>query len=224
MAKILLVEDDESMRDSIIQALSNENYQVESVGNGIDGLERLQTYGYDLAIVDWGLPGLSGLELCKQYKGSEGRCLILMLTGKASQLEKETGFQAGVDDYLTKPFSLRELLARVRSLLRRAGQAPSNSVLRAHDIEVDVSALRVAKAGTPLQLSKKELALLILFMRNAGQVFGAEALLQGAWPEHRGATTETVRTHLKTLRRKIDSLDQPSLIETVHGVGYRFKP
>lgn len=222
MAKILIVEDDEDMLISLTQALKAENHAIEGVSEGDEGLERLQVYDYDLAILDWGLPGLEGPEICKRYRSSGGKTLILMLTGKAAVTDREAGLDSGADDYLAKPFNVRELTARVRSLLRRSGSASaSNETYKAGNVELNSASCRVTKAGTELNLSRKEYSLLETFMKDPKRVFSVDVLLRDVWSDTPDASAATVRTHIKTLRKKIDTENEDTLIETVHGVGYR---
>jgi two-component system response regulator MprA len=224
MAKILVVDDDEDLLISIRQTLKAENHTIETVSEGNEALNRMQVYDYDLAILDWGLPDIEGIELCKRYRQAGGKTLILMLTGKASVSEKEAGLDAGADDYLSKPFNIKELNARVRSLLRRAGSTTDNDKeLQIADIKLNAQACRVTKDGKELSLSRKELLLLQMFMSDPNRVYSVDVLLRDVWNDTPSATPATVRTHIKTLRQKIDSEGQPTLIDTVHGVGYRLR-
>ena len=211
MAKILIVEDDEDLLESVSKVLKSENHAIEAVSEGDEALQRLQVYDYDLAIVDWGLPGIEGTEICRRYRAGGGQALILMLTGKSSVAERETGLDSGADDYLSKPFNMRELTARVRALLRRAGSLPSESdVLRIKDIELNSASCKVTKNGQEITLSRKEYALL-------------EGLLRDVWSDTPDASAATVRTHIKTLRKKIDNEGEDTIIDTVHGVGYKLQ-
>lgn len=221
MAKILVIEDDDELCQGISSSLAAEHYIVEAVKDGSDGFERMRSYQYDLVIADWGLPGMTGVDLCKRYRSAGGQGLVLMLTGRATLADKEAGFEAGVDDYITKPFTMRELLARVRSLLRRAGQLPQSQTLALRDIVLDPELLRVTKGGADVKMTRKELLLLEAFLRNPERVFSSEALLKAAWGEDTDATDSTLRTHLKTLRKKLDDEGKPSIIQSVHGVGYK---
>lgn len=222
MAKILIVEDDEDLLISLRQTLKAENHAIEAVTEGDEGLERLQVYDYDLAIIDWGLPGLPGTEICKRYRDGGGKALILMLTGKAATAEREEGLDSGADDYLAKPFNVRELTARVRALLRRAGSAPTNKdILKIRNLELNSASCEVTKDNKPLTLSRKEFALLETFLKDPKRVFSVDVLLRDIWSDTPNASADTVRTHIKTLRKKIDTQDQATLIDTVHGVGYR---
>jgi two-component system OmpR family response regulator len=174
---------------------------------------------YDLVILDWMLPGRSGTEICRDYRARGGSAPILMLTAKAEVDDRAEGLDSGADDYLTKPFHPKEFSARVRALLRRP-QSVMAKTLKAADIELDPSQIKVFKAGQQIHLLPKEFALLELFLRYPTQVFSAEALLDRVWNTDSSASLDTVRTYIKTLRKKIDNNPKDSLIRTVHGVGY----
>ncbi len=224
MAKILVVEDDDDLLETLSQLLKAENHVVETVSEGDEGLQRLQVYDYDLAIVDWGLPGLEGIEVCRQYRAGGGKALILMLTGKSSVTERGEGLDSGADDFLSKPFNLRELAARVRALLRRAGSVPSQGqVLKTANVEMSTGSHRVTKGGTEITMSRKEYALLECFLRDPNRVYSVDILLRDIWSDTPYASAATVRTHVKTLRKKIDTDGNETLIETVHGVGYKLR-
>jgi len=196
---------------------------AEVVHTGPDGRERLLFYEYDLVILDWDLPTISGLDICKEFRSRGGKTPVIILTGKGQLQEKETGLDAGADDYLTKPFEMRELMARVRSLLRRP-TGYSDTVLEVGDIVLDQTIFRVTRGGEEIRLLPKEFALLEFFMRHKGQQFSAEAVLNRVWPSESDATPESFRTCLKRLRQKIDVEGRPSIIEFVHGLGYRIDP
>lgn len=224
MAKILIVEDDEDLLESLSDVVKSENHVVESITEGDEGLQRLLVYDYDLAILDWGLPGLNGIEICKRYRAAGGSTLILMLTGKSSVSERGEGLDAGADDYLNKPFNVRELMARVRALLRRTGSVPStNLVLQCRNVALNPASHMVTKDGEEVTLSRKEYALLEQFMRAPNRVFSVDHLLRDIWRDTPGTTAATVRTHIKTLRKKIDTDGAETIIDNVHGVGYRLR-
>jgi DNA-binding response OmpR family regulator len=222
MAKILIVEDELDLAGPVRDWLARESNTVEIVADGSEALECLRLYKYDVIILDLMLPGLNGMEICRQFRARGGTTPILMLTAKGSVEDKEAGLDIGADDYLTKPFSLKELAARVRALLRRPPDVSSN-ILTVADIALDPSANNVTKAGKEIHLLPKEFSLLEFFMRHPNQVFSAEALIDRVWQSDSDALSDTIRTHIKTLRRKIDSKGKPSLIATVHGVGYKLE-
>jgi DNA-binding response OmpR family regulator len=223
MAKVLVVEDNRELASMINDWLVFEHYEVEFAYTGSDGMEMLQHYLYDAIILDWELPNKSGIEICRDFRSSGKMTPILMLTGKSEIDDKEMGLDAGADDYLTKPFHMKELGARLRAIIRRAANAPSN-VLKAGDIELNPTTFEVTKGGAPIDLLKREFALLEFFMRNPNRVFSAEALLDRVWTSESDATAEALRTTLGRLRKKIDTPKADSLIKTVHGVGYKLQP
>ena len=220
MAKILVVEDDLTVCTIIKDWLTHQHHTVEISHNGLEADHYLKTYQYDVIVLDWGLPDLSGVELCKRYKSSGGRAPVLMLTGKHDIEDKEEGFNAGADDYLTKPFDIKELSARIRALLRRPTNVYDN-ILSIRNVSLDPNNHIATKDGEPIKLTPKEFAVLEFFMRNPSKVFKADALLDHVWNSEAGSGPETVRTCIKRLRRQIDTEGQSSIIENVHGVGYK---
>jgi len=202
--------------------LGEDGYQVELVDNGAAAQERLGKQPYDVLIVDWGLPDIAGTDLCKQYRDGGGSASILMLTGRGAITDKEEGLDAGADDYLTKPFHPRELSARLRALLRRPRELRDN-ILQAADITLDPGAARVTRAGKEVNLLPKEFALLEFLMRNPNQVFAADVLLDKVWSKESENSPDTVRVHITKLRSKIDKEGEPSIIRTVHRVGYKLE-
>lgn len=222
MAKILLVEDEPDFSELIAGWLKNDHYLIESVENGEDAMDRLRFYKYDLVILDWMLPGISGVDVCKRYRSSGGTTPILMLTAKRHVDEKEAGLDAGADDYLTKPFELKELSARIRALLRRPS-AFSGNVLKVGNLVLESNSFKVTRDGEDIQLLPKEFALLEFLMRHPNQVFSAEAILDRVWSSDSEASPETIRTYIKRLRKKLDVEGTPSLLCTVHGVGYKLE-
>lgn len=219
MAKIVVVEDDKDLVNLIKGILSVERHTVDSVHDGHEALTIIQMHPYDLVILDWMLPGRTGTEICKDYRARGGSAPILMLTAKSTIDDRAEGLDSGADDYLTKPFHPKEFSARVRALLRRP-QSVMSKTLKAADIELDPSQVKVFKANKEIHLLPKEFALLELFLRYPTQVFSAESLLDRVWNTDSSASLDTVRTYIKTLRKKIDTNPKESLIRTVHGVGY----
>jgi DNA-binding response OmpR family regulator len=221
MAKVLIVEDEPTLSEPIKAYLTtHEHHLVEVVTDGAEAMERLKFYKYDVIILDWMLPGLLGVEVCKQFRANGGTTPILMLTAKKQTQEKVFALDQGADDYLTKPFDVQEVSARVRALLRRP-QSVAGNILRARNVMLEPSTFRVSRDGQDVQLLPKEFALLEFFMRHPNQVFSAEALLDRVWSSDSDASPETIRTYIKRLRQKIDTQGQVSLISTVHGVGYK---
>lgn len=220
MAKILIIEDDEDHCKLVSQALRSENHTTEEAHDGKDGLHRMLSYSYDLIICDWMLPSMPGVEICKEYRKAGGTALVLMLTGKTKSEDIHTGLDAGADDYLGKPFFTRELLARVRALLRRAAKPATDKVLRCANIEFDPATLTVKKSGNEVKLSKKEIGLLTMFLKNPERVFSLDQL-RTLWTDSPDASEDTVRAHIKTLRKKLHDENEPEIIVNVHGQGYR---
>lgn len=224
MAKIFLIEDDPEISENVKDWLQAcENHIVEVSGDGHDGLEHLRFYQYDLIILDWDLPKVTGLEICNTFRSRGGNTPILFLTGKRELINKEAGFDAGADDYLTKPFNVRELAARVRALLRRPPSVMKGAVLQCRHVLLDPNAASVTASGTEVKVNAKEYALLEFFMRHPGQLFTAEALLDRVWKSDSDSTTEAITTVVKRLRKKLDVEGKQSIITTVHGLGYRLE-
>lgn len=220
MPKILIVEDDLQVAVSVKDWLLFEKYLVEHVTTGSQALDMIKAYDYDLVILDINLPMLSGLEVCRRYRDGGGSCPILMLTGQDAVDDRANGLDAGADDYLTKPFHLKELSARVRALLRRPGEIISN-VLTAGNLVLDSTKHSLTINGEQVHLPRMEFALLEFLMRHQDQIFNASTLLERVWTADSEKSPETIRTTIKKLRNKIDTDGLPSLIQNVHGVGYK---
>lgn len=221
MAKILIVEDDLDIATIVSRWLKHENHLVETSKDGEDAQMKLKLNQYDLIILDWMLPKITGVDLCKKFRANGGTTPILLLTAKSTIENKETGLDSGADDYLTKPFDLKELSARVRALMRRAGSLV-NKTIKIGDISLDASEHQVLVADKQVSLNPKEFALLEFLMRHPGQIFSGEALLSRVWQSDAQASSDTVRAHIKNLRKKIDLPGKASPISTVHGLGYKF--
>lgn len=222
MAKILIVDDDTNMANLVHDFLKLNNYVVDVLHTGKEALERIKFYPYDLIILDWGLPDLSGLDILKEFRTAGGDAKIIMMTGRTKIDEKESGLDAGADDYLTKPVDLRELTARVRALLRRPTQVTAQEI-KIKSLVLDPNALRVTKDGKDVTLAPREFALLEFFMRHPNEVFSADAILDRVWPTDSDASSTSLRTCIKKLRQKIDADDESSFITNISGVGYRFE-
>jgi two-component system, OmpR family, response regulator len=223
MAKILIVEDEPDLAEPIRAFLMHEHHLVEVVQDGAEALERLRFYKFDVIILDWNLPGMEGVDVCKEFRASGGTTPILMLTARKQTPEKIQALDAGADDYLTKPFEITEISARIRALLRRPAAVATSNILKIRNIQLEPSTFRVTRDGQDVQLLPKEFALLEFLMRHPNQVFSAEALLDRVWASESEASPETIRTYVKRLRQKLDSDGQPSIIGTVHGVGYKLE-
>ncbi|MCA9805078.1 MAG: response regulator transcription factor [Cyanobacteria bacterium HKST-UBA02] len=221
MAKILLVEDDEVLAEQIASYLAARGHIVEPVFDGLSAMEMLEAFKYDLLIIDWGLPGLAGVSVVEKLRARGEDMAILMLTGKDRIEEKETGFSAGADDYLTKPFDIRELAVRIQALLRRPEKFQAE-ILRSGDIELDQGRHRVTVGKEELSLQPKEFQLLEFLMRHQGEAVSSKDLLDYVWSSESAVSSETLYTYIRALRKKIASLGgDPNAIATVHGVGYR---
>lgn len=224
MAKVLIVEDDKQLSTLIVDFLQGEGHTAEPVYKGPQGLEHMQFYKYDVIILDWELPGgISGPEICKQYRSKGGKTPVLMLTGKKELEEKETGLDSGADDYLTKPFQLRELAARLRALLRRPAVVTSN-VLSAGDITLNPASRQVFRGDEEISMQPKEIALLEFLLRHPNTPFSSDAILDRVWPSESDAAPDTVRIQIMRLRNKIDVPGKESMIRTIHRVGYMLVP
>jgi len=222
MAKILLVEDDVSLVSELKEVLTEEGHALDVANDGLTALESLRAFVYDLVILDVNVPKLSGIEVCARFRTAGGTCPILMLTGLSEISDKEAGLDAGADDYLTKPFSARELLARIRALLRRSPIAAPVE-LRFKDLVVDVSKKTVRRGENEIKLWAKEYDVLVFLLKNTNHVFDTDALLSRVWPMEADISPEAIRQCIKRLREKIDVDGEPSLISTVKGFGYTIK-
>lgn len=220
MSKILIVEDDKELSDCLRLTLQAESFLVDVAVSGDTGLEALKFYKYDVVILDWELPVMSGVEICKQFRQGGGSTPIIMLTGRRTISDKEFGFETGCDDYLTKPFDLKELVVRVRALLRRPSEFIGD-ILRVGNVTLDTRLSSVQVRGNTISLQPMEYLLLEFLMRNYNQPFSPTALLDRVWKSNSDASVDTIRTYVKTLRRKIQDNDGTSILKTVHGFGYK---
>jgi DNA-binding response OmpR family regulator len=219
MAKILLVEDDADLAEVLGFSITSKGHSVQKVHSGQEALSLLRVYKYDVIILDWMMPEVTGIDVLKDYRAQGGKTPVLMLTAKDSVDDKETGLDCGADDYLTKPFHHRELLARVRALLRRPNST-AGTVLEAGGITLDPVTCRVTKDGEEIHLRPKVYSVLEFLMRHADQVFSADAILERVWMDDSLASTDTVRTHIKLLRKSIYR-EGKVLVENVRNRGYR---
>ena len=223
MAKILIVEDDDALSESLKAWLETEMHRVDIVSNGLTALEYLRTSQYDLVILDWNLPGCEGIDVCRDYRAAGGDAYIIMLTGQSDQGHKEHGLDTGADDYVTKPFDSRELAARIRALLRRPPNINSN-VVKVADLTLDMKSHQASIGGQPLKLMPLEFSLLEFMVRHSNEVFSCDTLLRRVWSADSEVGLESVYTCITRLRRKLKSGGRGDMIETVHGVGYKFVP
>jgi DNA-binding response OmpR family regulator len=228
--RILVVEDDPDICHLLEIHLRDQAYQVDVIRNGIDGLNRAGNHEYRLIVLDLMLPGLDGLELCRRLRGQENTTPILMLTAKSTELDRVLGFELGADDYLTKPFSILELQARVKAILRRSELSTSpagedvGERIEHRGLAIDISRRGVAVDGRAVDLTAREFDLLLHFARHPGRVFSRGQLLDQVWGYSHTGYEHTVNSHINRLRKKIEKApDDPQYIETVWGVGYRFR-
>jgi two-component system alkaline phosphatase synthesis response regulator PhoP len=224
VSKILIIEDEPDMVLGLKDNFEFEGYEVATASDGASGLERARTVKPDLVILDIMLPTLSGLEVCKTLRGEGFQAPIIMLTARGQEIDKVVGLELGADDYVTKPFSIRELLARVRAILRRTeGTKKRLSRYTFADVELDFEAYKAKRGGEPLELSPREFELLRYLIERKGETVSRDRLLEDVWGYESYPSTRTVDTHIAKLRAKIgDSGSEPSHILTIHGVGYKF--
>jgi DNA-binding response OmpR family regulator len=224
MPKILIVEDEPDMVLGLKDNFEFEGYEVLTAPDGASGLERARSAKPDVMILDIMLPKLSGLEVCKTLRSEGFSAPIVMLTARGQEIDKVVGLELGADDYVTKPFSIRELLARVRAILRRTdGTKKRLSRYRFSDLELDFEAYRAQKGGDALDLSPREFELLRYLIERKGETVTRDKLLEDVWGYESYPSTRTVDTHIAKLRAKIgDSGSEPRWILTIHGVGYKF--
>jgi DNA-binding response OmpR family regulator len=216
--RILFVEDEEGVAHFIKKGLEEERYTVDHVANGEEGLELIRLYEYDLAVLDVMLPGISGMEVCSQIRKKGLSMPILLLTARDSVRDKVLGLDSGADDYLTKPFSFDELLARVRALMRR--KHDSLVELRYQELRIDTLSHRVFVKDQEVLLSPKEYNILLFLLRNKGRVVSRTRILENVWGYDFNPNTNVVDVHIKSLREKIGEFIPSSFIRSVRGVGY----
>ncbi|WOD37997.1 two-component system response regulator RppA [Nodosilinea sp. E11] len=221
--KILLVDDEVELADPLSRLLSREGYEVDVSTDGESGCKLASQGGYDLLILDWMLPGLSGLEICRQVRSRQDTTPVLFLTAKDTLNDRVDGLDAGADDYLVKPFELRELLARVRALLRRSPNldSPPPARFTYADLTLDEANQLAHRQGQPAELSEKETRLLAYLLRHANQVLTHEQIYQGVWDDQDAPSSNVVAAQIRLLRRKIEPKGTPPIIHTVYGKGYR---
>jgi DNA-binding response OmpR family regulator len=228
MRRILVVEDNPDLADLVTLNLRDEGYAVENIGDGSLALAKLQAEPYDLVILDLMLPGMDGLMLCNQLRNRPDYLPILMLTAKSTELDRVLGLEVGADDYVTKPFSIRELMARVKALFRRVDamckvSAEKNEQLDINGLIIDSDKRRVCLDGKEINLTSREFDLLLYFARNPGRVYSRSQLLDAVWGYGHEGYEHTVNSHINRLRAKIeDRPADPHFILTVWGVGYKF--
>ena len=223
-ARVLIVEDEPAMVAGLRDNFEYEGYQVMSATDGVAGLERALTEDPDLVVLDVMMPRMSGLEVCKQLKAKRPSLPVIMLTARGQEIDKVVGLELGADDYVTKPFSIRELMARTKAVLRRASTSTRTpEIYRFGDVEVHIRSNVVRRAGQPVETSAKEFALLVYFVSHPAETLSRDRLLNAVWGYDSYPNTRTVDTHILHLRQKVEvNPEEPSFILTVHGTGYKF--
>jgi DNA-binding response OmpR family regulator len=224
MAKILIVEDEPNMVAGLRDNFEFEGHQVITAGDGVTGLERAIAESPDLVILDVMMPRMSGLDVCKQLKAKRPSIPIIMLTARGQEVDKVVGLELGADDYVTKPFSIRELLARVKAVLRRARTLPKvEDKYSFGEVEVNLRSCQVSRKGQAVDFSSKEFELLKCFLIHPGETLSRDRLLEEVWGYDHFPTTRTVDAHIVRLRQKVEPKpEEPRFILTVHGTGYKF--
>jgi DNA-binding response OmpR family regulator len=224
MTRVLLAEDDAAISEPLARALRREGYEVEVREDGPGALDAGLKEGIDLVVLDLGLPGMDGLEVCRRLRNEGHTFPVLVLTARADEVDTVVGLDAGADDYVTKPFRLAELLARVRALLRRGAAAEPAPPPATHGVRIDVDSHRVWMGEEELQLTAKEFDLLRVLVRDAGRVVTRDQLMREVWDTTWWSSTKTLDMHISWLRKKLgDDAANPRYIATVRGVGFRFE-
>lgn len=226
MTRILVVEDEESLSEPLAFLLGREGFEVQVVDNGLDAVSEFERAGADLVLLDIMLPGQSGTEVCKQIRASSA-VPIIMLTAKDSELDKVLGLELGADDYVTKPYSSRELIARIRAVLRRRGEIEEadSGAIGGGPVRMDVERHVVTVKGETVAMPLKEFELLEMLLRNAGRVMTRSQLIDRVWGADYVGDTKTLDVHIKRLRSKIEpDPSSPRYVVTVRGLGYKFEP
>ncbi len=222
--KLLLVEDEYAIAEDLASDLTDQNYIVEVVSDGQTGWEFVEAFNYDLLLLDVTLPKLNGIKLCQRLRSGGYQMPVLLMNAQEDIESKVKGLDAGADDYLVKPFSLQELAARIRALLRRVS-AHKSPLLEWGDLCLDPAACEVTYAGQPVYPTPKEYCLLELFLRHRRRVFSRSAILEQLWSFESPPEEETVKAHIKGVRQKLRCSGAPAdFIETVYGLGYRLNP
>ena len=223
--RILVVDDEIELTDPLGRVLTREGYNVDTAYDGVDGNQMVQTGSYDLLILDWMLPGKTGLEICQELRKTDRTTPVLFLTAKDTLDDRVEGLDAGADDYLVKPFELRELLARVRALLRRHVVEENTAIahkLTVADLELDVENQVAYRKGRVIELSAKESQLLKYFMENPGQLLTHAQIVEHLWKTGEKPNSNVIAALVRLLRRKIEFKGENQLIHSVYGKGYRF--
>ena len=223
--KVLIVDDEEHIRELIKFNLKKEGYDTEVAVNGTEALKIIREIKFDLILLDLMLPEIDGLEVCKEIRRNEetSDIPVMMITAKGEEFDKVLGLELGADDYITKPFSIRELMARVKALLRRSNVKKEENIIKFGDVVVNFKTREVTKGTQNVEIKLKEFELLKLLIKNKGNILTRELLLDKIWGYEYIGETRTVDVHIRHLRKKIESDDKnPQYIQTIRGVGYKF--
>jgi two-component system response regulator MprA len=219
-SQILVVDDEPAVRQALSRALSLERYGVALAEDGVAALERLAVERFDVIVLDVSMPQISGLEVCRRLRAAGDHTPVLMLTARDGIDDRVAGLDAGADDYLVKPFALRELMARVRALLRRRDEGEPGSLLAFEDLSLDLLAHEARRGDTRIELTRTEFSLLEVFLRHPRQVLTRSAIFEHVWGYDFGAASNTLGVYIGYLRRKTEEGGAPRLLHTVRGVGY----
>ncbi len=222
MSHILIIEDDPSLVELLRYNLENEGFDVSVARDGEEGLESVDTHVPDLVVLDWMLPNVSGIEVCRQLrqKSATRTMPVIMLTAKGEETDRVRGLETGADDYIVKPFSPAELTARIKAVLRRAHPEQTDEMLAYADIEMDLVSHRVVRAGKAIKLGPTEFRLLRSFLEKPGRVFSREQLLDKVWGRDIYVELRTVDVHIRRLRKALNTENEADLIRTVRSAGY----
>lgn len=226
MSKILVVEDEAALVDLLRYNLESAGFKVVEARDGAEAMKQTLAERPDLILLDWMLPVMSGLEVCQKIRKTDDvrSTPIMMLTAKGEDIDKVLGLDSGADDYMTKPFSPAELIARVKALLRRAAPAAHGEVLQAGDVIVELATMKVRRKGREVHLGPTEFRMLLFFMENPGRVYSREQVVENIWGENSGVELRTVDVMIRRLRKALVDDNEPDIIRTVRSAGYSFDP
>ncbi|WP_107656106.1 response regulator transcription factor [Nocardia suismassiliense] len=221
--RVLVVDDEDAVREALVRAMDSEGYETRAAGDGAAALAEIQRWQPEVVLLDVLMPFMDGLTACRQLRARGDRTPILMLTARDAVADRVDGLDAGADDYLVKPFDLEELLARVRALVRRT-YPDDGAVLSCADLVMDTTAHEVRRGARLVELSRTEFALLEVLLRNEGQALPRETLIERVWGTGVGSTSNSLEVYIRYLRRKLEADNEPRLIHTLRGIGYRLAP
>ncbi|MFI6172867.1 response regulator transcription factor [Nocardia sp. NPDC051052] len=221
--RVLVVDDEDAVREALVRAMDSEGYETRAAGDGAAALAEIERWPPEVVLLDVLMPFMDGLTACRRLRARGDRTPILMLTARDAVADRVDGLDAGADDYLVKPFDLDELLARVRALVRRT-YPDDGAVLCCADLVMDTTAHEVRRGTRLVELSRTEFALLEVLLRNEGQALPRETLIERVWGAGLGSTSNSLEVYIRYLRRKLEADNEPRLIHTLRGIGYRLAP